>query len=76
MAQEKSYYRIIVKTRPAPDSDSTAWVKYRDSDLLAFTRFINRVFPNWRFMNVYDKESRTLLKTFQWDNPPTSKRLD
>ena len=58
---------VIVKT----DTKDFAKWEYVN-DLVRFTNFINTKYPNWRFMNVFDKETRQQIASFTKKNPPTS----
>jgi hypothetical protein len=58
---------VIVKT------DTKDFVKYEYvNDLVRFTAFLNRTFPNWRFMNVFDRASREQIASFTKKNPPSA----
>jgi hypothetical protein len=50
-------------------------VKYRLSDLMSFTKFLDENWSDWRWFNVYDKESREQLASFTRHNKPTAKHL-
>lgn len=52
--------------------DRYTFVKYHTKDLVKFAAFLNRKFPGWRWMNVYDKETRAQLASFTCSNPPTA----
>lgn len=59
---------------------SCSYKKYNNvNNLLTFTEFIHRDFPNWIWFNVYEYkkgEMGGLLKSFQrGKNEPTSKAL-
>lgn len=69
MKRKSSLYRVWVKV----EADKT--LTYRSSDLLNFTRFLNKSYPEWRFFNVYDKESGQQLASFTKNKQPQTKRL-
>lgn len=48
---------------------------YHTPDLLDFTSFIDKEFPDWSFFNVYDKESGLQLQSFTKFDKPRKKRL-
>ena len=64
----KSKYKIIVKV------SSDKFVKYRSSDLLSFTRFLDKSYNGWRYMNVYDRTGEQVA-SFTSKNKPTTKLL-
>jgi hypothetical protein len=69
MKKKSSLYRIWVKI----ENDKT--ITYRSSDLLNFTKFLNKSYPAWRFFNVYDKETGQQLASFTKSNQPQTKRV-
>jgi hypothetical protein len=69
MKKKSSLYRIWVKI----ENDKT--ITYRSSDLLNFTKFLNKSYPTWRFFNVYDKETGQQLASFTKSNQPQTKRV-
>lgn len=69
MKRKSSLYRVWVKV----EDDKT--LTYRSSDLLNFTKFLNKSYPEWRFFNVYDKESGQQLASFTKHNQPKTKRV-
>ena len=48
-------------------------VKYRSNDLLKLTSFIDRKYPNWKWFNVYLKETKQQILNFTKFNRPLSK---
>lgn len=60
---------IIAKTSQAD------FVKYHTTDLLSFTNFLDSKFPDWRYFNVFDKESRRQVGNYTKNNRPTQKHL-
>lgn len=58
-------YAAIVKT-PAK------WLKYkRVTDLIKFVQFLDRSFPDWLFLNVYDEQGRQIGAFTQEQRPLT-----
>jgi hypothetical protein len=62
-ANKPKKYSCIVKIGNNPDN-SAKCVKYRLNDLLKFTSFLDRKYPEWRWMNVFSKETRKQLMSF------------
>ena len=63
-------YRCIAKV------SNTDFVKYRTvSNLVSFTKFLDEKFPDWRFINVFDKKTDKQLTSFTKKNRPTTKNL-
>jgi len=69
MKRKKTLYRIWVKV----EADKT--VVYRSSDLLNFTRFLNKSYPEWRFFNVYCAETSQQLANYTKNRQPQTKRV-
>jgi len=61
--------RIIVKV------SNSKFVKYKVSNLLKFTEFLNHQYPDWRYMNVYDYTSKQQIRSFTKFNPPTAAKV-
>lgn len=58
-------YSCIIKT------SSKQFVKYRTvRDLLKFTIFLDAMFPEWRYYNVYDKTTKQQIASFTKNNRP------
>lgn len=51
------------------------FVKYRVSNLLKFTAFIDRCYVNWRWYNVYDNDSGCQICSFTNRNRPTNSKV-
>ncbi len=45
-------YMVIVKIKNNPDG-TTDCVRYRVSDLIKFTQFLDRKWAGWKWFNVY-----------------------
>jgi hypothetical protein len=58
-------YTIIVKI------NNTDFAKYRNvSDIKRFTDFIDNKFPNWRWFNVFDKNTKVQVSSYTKKNRP------
>lgn len=66
--QEKLYV-IIAKV------DNDKFVKYRCSDLVSLTLFLDKEYPGWRWFNVFDKKSKEQIANFTTNNRPLKKRI-
>lgn len=44
----KKKYKVIAKV------ESDKFVKYNVTNLVLFSYFLDRTFPNWRYFNVYE----------------------
>lgn len=64
---KQATYKCWVKVN---NTDTKTW---HTPDLLDFQKFLNRVYPDWRFYNVYVKE--TQVASFTKSNPSTAKRV-
>jgi len=67
MKRKKTRYRIWVKVA----ADKT--ITYRSGDLMNFTRFLDKSYPEWRFFNVYCASTSQQLGSFTKNNPPKTK---
>ena len=67
-SSKKSKYKVIVKVSP------DRFVKYRSSNLLSFVAFLDKSYPSWRYMNVYDRTGQQVAN-FTCKNKPTTKVL-
>ena len=68
-ANKSKKYTCIVKIGNNPDN-SAKCLKYRLNDLLKFTSFLDRKYPEWKWMNVYSKETRKQLMNFTKNRRP------
>lgn len=41
------------------------------NNLVLFTRFLDTKYPDWRYMNVFDRETKTQIGNFTKKNKPT-----
>jgi hypothetical protein len=65
-------YMCIVKV--GNNLDKTAkCVKYRSNNLLKFTLFIDKKFPEWKWFNVFLKETGKQVMNFTKFNRPMGK---
>jgi len=62
-------YRVIVKV------DNDRFVKYRTSDLLSLTKFLDTSWNGWRWFNVYDKQTSLQIGSFTNKNRPINKHI-
>jgi len=60
-------YKCIVKVGPKK------FVSYHVTNLLLFTAFLDRHFPDWRYCNVFSKKTGEQLGNFSKNNRPTSR---
>lgn len=70
MASKK--YRVIVKV------SQDQFVKYKVNNLLLFTSFLDRSWPQWRWFNVYDYKGENegqQLASFTNKNRPLARNL-
>lgn len=67
----KNRYNIIAKCS-AHESDFKKW---RCSDLISLTKFLDKSYPEWKFFHVYDKTTRERLATFKQQQRPTAKHI-
>jgi hypothetical protein len=63
-------YIVIVKV------GKDHFVKYHVRDLIKFTSFIDKNFPDWRFFNVFDKEKGNQIANFTTKNRPIKSRVN
>jgi len=60
---------VIAKVRKGNEKK---FVKYSYvNNLIAFTKFLNRSFDDWYFMNVFDRKTGNQIANFTKNNPPT-----
>ena len=62
-------YNVIVK------SSSEKYLKYKVTDLLLFTEFLDKKFNGWLYFNVYDYKTREHLGSFQQTNRPKKRKI-
>lgn len=67
MSQVK--YNVIAKV------GSSKFVKYRSTNLLSFTKYLDAAFPDWRYFNVYDKKTKDQIANFTQKNRPLNKQI-
>jgi hypothetical protein len=71
-ANRPKKYTCIVKIGNNPDM-SAKCLKYRLNDLLKFTSFLDLKFPEWKWFNVFSKESNKQLMNFTKYHKPMGK---
>ena len=63
---EKNKKRIVI-VKVSADK----FVKYQYvNNLPLFAKFLFRQYPEWRFMNVFDRETEKQIASFTKNNPP------
>ena len=70
-------YIAIVKIMNNPDA-SAYCVKYRFNDLLNFTKFLDKKWPDWKWYNLYTNTKRAYgvqLGNFTKYRRPTNKYI-
>lgn len=60
-------YQVIVKV------GKNKFVKYRVNNLIAFTKFIDKQYKDWRWFNVYDKKTKAQIASYTKYNKPLLK---
>lgn len=60
-------YAIIVKTKEK-------FLKYNTTNLLQTVSFLDRHFPGWLYINVFDKDTREQITSYTQTNRPTTAR--
>jgi hypothetical protein len=52
------------------------FIKYEHVDnLIRFTAFLDTKFPDWRYMNVFDRKTHKQIASFTKKNRPSSPNL-
>ena len=70
-------YTAIVKINNNPDGKANC-VKYRFNDLINFTSFLDKTWPDWKWYNVYSNlpnDKGTQLGSFTKNKRPINKSL-
>lgn len=67
MNQSKKKRAVIVKTGKGKE-DFAKWEYV--NDLIKFTAFIDRTFPSWCYMNVFDRETKLQIASYTKNNRP------
>lgn len=48
------------------------FIKHRTSNLLLYTNYLNKNWSDWRYFNVFDKETKIQIANFTKNRIPTS----
>lgn len=67
-------YRVIVKIGNKLSGEAHT-LKYRTSNLLKFTEFLDIKWPEWRWYNVYDKKTGAQVGNFTKFDRPTKDKI-
>ncbi len=70
-------YKVIVKIKNNPDG-SAHCIKYRVTDLLKFTQFLDKTWSEWKWFNVYENlgvNKGNQIANFTKNNRPISRFL-
>jgi len=51
------------------------FIKHRTSNLLLYTNYLNKNWSDWRYFNVFDKETRLQLASFTKNRIPTKAHI-
>jgi hypothetical protein len=52
------------------------FVRYNVNDLLKFTDYLDKNFPDWRWFNVFSKETELQIANFTKNNRPKSRHIN
>jgi hypothetical protein len=71
--KRENKYTVIVKIDPLLQLGNKGFAKWSYvRNLLKFTAFLDRKYPYWCFMNVFDRKTRQKLASFTKFRKPTS----
>lgn len=56
-------------------ADNTKFVRYHVTNLLSFKKFLDKKYPNWLYINVFNKETRKQITSFTKNSPPTKRTI-
>jgi hypothetical protein len=65
-------YKVIAKVGNLPDGKAKC-VKYRVTNLVKFTVFLDHQFPDWRWFNVYDNKTGQQIASYTRNNRPSNR---
>lgn len=51
------------------------FVKYHVNNLLKFTEYLDREYPDWRFINVFDSKSERQVANYTKNKRPGAKHV-
>lgn len=66
-------YRCIVKVSA---NGQDTFLKYRTTDLMKFTLFLDSKHPAWKWYNVYDKVSGDQVGSFTINSKPLKRYIE
>ncbi len=55
--------------------ESDKFVKYHVTNLLSFVKFLDTKFPNWRYINVFNKDTQKQITSFTCKRRPTQRTI-
>ena len=70
----ESLYKVMAKVGDTPEKKAIM-VVYRTRNLVSTFNFITKKFPGFRWMNVFDRETKEQLASFTKNNPPLTARI-
>jgi hypothetical protein len=56
-------------------ADKDKFVKYHVNNLVKFTAFLDKEYPEWRFYNVFDQSTRLQVASFTKSRRPDTPRI-
>ena len=68
----ESKYVCIIKVGNKENHEAHC-VKYRSSNLLSMINFLDKEFPKWTWMNVFDSKNKEKLASYTTHNRPPHK---
>lgn len=68
-------YRVIAKIGNNIDG-SAKCIKYNVNNLVRFALFLDKEFPDWRWFNVYDKETGNQIDSYTKNRRPIHRFTD
>lgn len=66
-------YRCIVKVSTGTQD---TFLKYRTTDLLKFTAFLDSKHPSWKWYNVYDKHTGDQVGSYTVNSKPSKRYIE
>lgn len=74
MTNKVKTYRVITKTGEIRNN-SDHFAKHHVNNLVSYAAYLDKSFPNWKYFNVFDKETEQQIASFTKNKRPTSKQL-